>query len=109
MRTRVKGPACGIMKALISWLRQDEGGRVSLPLGSGDPPYATIVRINQEPWPPARGWSLMVRKLSALEDEFTWIADVAFLAEEAPHHLLSIGCEFELFEGFKKVAAGKAK
>lgn len=60
-----------------------------------------------EPWPPPVAWSLVVRKIAVLSHHFNWIAEVNFLMNEAPQHLLTGGTDFELFEGNKCVAYGR--
>ena len=67
-------------KALIEWSSREHGGRSKPPLGVGDPAYSTVVR---------------------------WVANVHFLAEEAPHGSLREGREFELYEGNKCIARGR--
>ncbi len=96
-------------KATIEWVPKEAGGRSKLPLGTGEPPYATVVRFPHlgEPWPPPVAWSLVVRKIDVLADPFKWMAEVHFLMNEAPHHLLTEGADFELFEGSKCVAHGR--
>jgi hypothetical protein len=95
-------------KALIDWIPKDQGGRTKPPLGVGFPPYATEVRFTDgERWPASEAWSLVVAKNESQSTEFTWIADVHFLVEGAPHSSLREGRAFELYEGNKCVARGK--
>jgi hypothetical protein len=97
-----------MMKAKIHWKTKAEGGRSALPLGTGSPPYATMVRFtgSNEPWPPENAWSLVVEKVEEPEP-FVWLANVHFLVPEAPHESLSKGRTFELYEGPKCVASGE--
>lgn len=95
------------MQATIYWRTPEEGGRRNLPLGEGEPPYATLVHLkgDEEPWPPKEAWSLVVRKTKQI-DPFTWHADVDFLVQAAPRGALISGKKFELYEGSKCVASG---
>ena len=96
-------------RATLEWIPKELGGRSKPPLGEGEPPYATVVRFPKsgEAWPPPVAWSLVVRKVDSVEEPFKWIAEVHFRVEEAPHHLLVAGTEFELFERSKCVARGR--
>jgi hypothetical protein len=96
------------MHARIYWKRKEEGGRTRPPAGVGTPAYATVVRFrdSQEPWPPPNAWSLVVKKVDEVGDEFTWVAIVHYLVNEAPQNELRAGREFELYEGGKCVASG---
>lgn len=96
------------MRAKIHWKTKEEGGRSALPLGTGSPPYATIVRFtnSNESWPPENAWSLVVEKIDEPEP-FVWLADVRFLMPKAPHECLKQGRTFELYEGSKCVASGQ--
>jgi len=85
------------MNATIEWIRTP-------PSGIGRP-YTTVAHFpncNYE-----GSWSLVVEKING-EDKH-WEAKVYFLAQEAPHHLLTHGAEFGLYEGFKCVANGQIK
>lgn len=94
-------------KALIEWIPKERGGRTRPPLGLGDPPYATVLRFTDEPWPHKAGsWSLAVAKIESMGDEYRWLADVHFVVDEAPHESLREGRAFELYEGSKCVARG---
>lgn len=96
------------MRAVIEWIRPEEGGRSAVPSGTGPRPYATLVRFpgSSEPWPPAKAWSLVVEKAEGL-NAFTWEAEVRFLEDDAPTELLISGRRFELYEGWKRVAVGE--
>jgi len=95
------------MKATIHWKTKEEGGRSAPPLGEGAPPYATIVRFleTDDSWPPENAWSLVVEKKLAL-DKYNWLAEVHFVAANAPSDRLSSGQKFELYEGNRCVAIG---
>jgi len=92
-------------RAVIDWLKPEEGGRTTLPLGGR---YATIARFDgQEGWPD-EAWTLVTALSAAPDDERRRsIATVHFLVEEAPHHLLRHGNRFELMEARRVVARGE--
>ncbi len=96
-----------MVRAHISWKTQDEGGRKTLPLGEGEPPYAAVIRFKGDngPWPPEIAWNLIVRKAEDLGSN-EWIANVEYKVDHAPHEDLVMGREFELYEGHKCVAEG---
>jgi hypothetical protein len=96
------------MLAKITWKRFEEGGRRRPPEGVGSPPYTTTVRFPDcnEPWPPANAWSLVIEKCLRDSSEYEWLADVRYLAHEAPHGEIRANHHFELYEGAKCVATG---
>ena len=96
-------------RARIEWLTREQEGRKQPPSGKvegGSHPYTTEVRFIPQAWPLSMGWSLVVEKDEAKSSNDTWLADVHFLAYDAPHDELSGGRQFELFEGRKCVARG---
>lgn len=94
-------------RAIVEWIAKDQGGRAKPPLGIGMPPYATVMRFTDEPWPPINGaWSLVVATNEQASTEYRWIASVHFLVQEAPHNSLIDGRAFELYEGNQCVARG---
>jgi hypothetical protein len=93
------------MRAVIDWMTSEQGGRRQPPTGDGSMPYSATVRFTGEPWPAPEAWSLVVRK-ARMEGPYRWVANVSFLVPEAPHHLLSQGNRFELYEGNRCVAHG---
>ena len=93
-------------KALIEWIPRGQGGRSKPPTGVGTPPYSTVIRFVDEPWPHPTGWSLVVAKDASRSTDDKWMADVHFLVEEAPHESLLEGRAFELYEGSRCVARG---
>lgn len=97
------------MRAVVEWIRKEQGGRSQPPAGVGLPPYATVVRFTdtEEPWPPPVAWSLVVEKDEAASEQYRWIADVRFLMKDAPHDSLRPGRVFELYEGNRLVARGR--
>jgi hypothetical protein len=96
-------------RAVVEWIPKEQGGRSQPPTGVGLPPYSTVVRFvdAEEPWPPPVAWSLVIEKDETSSEPYRWIADVHFLADEAPHGSLRQGREFELYEGNKRVARGR--
>ncbi len=95
-------------KAVIEWFTKDQGGRVRPPLGIEIPPYSTVVRFTDEPWPPTEcAWSLIVVKDGQSSTEFRWLAGIRFLMDDAPHDCLRTDRTFELYEGNKRVARGR--
>ncbi|MBA4029887.1 MAG: hypothetical protein C0478_03080 [Planctomyces sp.] len=77
------------------------------PSGEGPQPYISVVRFVDQPWP-SQGttWSLVISKDQESSSTHHWIATICFLVEKAPHHELSVGREFEIYEGAKRVALG---
>jgi hypothetical protein len=98
-----------MMRSVVEWIPKEKGGRSEPPAGVGSPPYATVVRFvdTEEPWPPPEAWSLVVEKIEALSEPYSWTANVRFLVDEAPHDSLREGSQFELYEGGKCVARGR--
>ena len=98
--------------AEIKWFRENEGGRRNLPLGTGFPPYHTVIEfISPTIMDTEKGhsvsWSLVVEKIKVQSDDYHWLASVRFLVEAAPHERLIPGVEFYLLEGAKRVARGR--
>lgn len=94
-----------VMKAEISWVPPELGGRAKPPIGAR---YVTVSRFDQdeEQWL-KDAWSLVLEKNEPSENPRVTIADVHFLAPNAPVHLLQEGAVFELYEGRRRVAIGK--
>jgi hypothetical protein len=97
-----------VRRAEIRWKTKEEGGRMSPPWGEGLPPYRTVVHFADEPddAPPFGSWTLVVQRVEPL-GPVEWLADVHFLVDEAPQHLLRAGAEFSLYEGRRRVADGQ--
>lgn len=70
--------------------------------------YVTVVRFEQEAakWP-KEAWSLIVEPVEAAIRPNCVVANVRFLAPDAPAHLLATGNRFELYEGRQCVATGE--
>ena len=93
--------------AVIDWLTLEEGGRKVPPTGEEPPIYWAVVElIGDEVEPQPNSWSLSARMIESENDGYRWKAAVQFRVDEAPHHLLTDGVQFELYEGPKKVATG---
>lgn len=93
------------VKAEISWVPKNEGGRDSPPLG---PRYITVARFEEEKEKyPKEAWSLVVEFSRMASESHELIADVSFLMDDAPDYLLHPGSKFDLFEGRKLVAKGE--
>ncbi len=94
------------VRAAVEWIPREQGGRREPPLGVGSPPYASVVRFTDAagPWPPPTAWSLAVEKDEAFSEPYRWIADVHFVADQAPHSSLRPGRQFDLYEGGRCVA-----
>ncbi|HEY5315521.1 MAG TPA: hypothetical protein VIK18_23525 [Pirellulales bacterium] len=93
------------MRAVVDWLKSDEGGRHQPPTGESVTPYSAVVRFAGEPWPTGAAWSLVVKKIQANAPN-SWVAAVHFLVPDAPQEMLSEGRTFDLYEGKKRVARG---
>lgn len=93
------------VKAEICWLSLEEGGREEPPSG---PSYSTVAKFEEyaDRWP-SEAWSIVAEFDESANDSMCITADVRFLAEGAPSHLLKSGQRFELYEGDKMVAVGK--
>ena len=91
-----------IKTAVIDWIPHDQGGRWAPPTGLR---YSTLVRFGSNAV--AGNWSLVVDLIRSLDGALRWLANVHFLVEEAPQHLLVSGAEFTLHEGWKCVAHGR--
>ena len=92
-------------KARISWLQENEGGRPRPPIG---PRYVTVVRfLDDETDFDGEAWSLVVELPETPDPPRQMIADVSFLVDDAPHHLIHSGSKFDLYEGSRIVATGE--
>jgi len=92
--------------ASIEWMAAAEGGRKAPPTGEG-PDYMTTARFGA--WTgnmPGEANFTLVAELVEKADAYHWRAKVAFLVDEAPHHLLQPGAKFEFYEGRRCVARG---
>ncbi|MDP5276185.1 hypothetical protein [Chengkuizengella axinellae] len=86
------------VKARVSFINKDSGGRVPPPEGTR---YAPIIRFEEL----HGNWSCVFICTPTKNKEMD--VEIGFLnREEAPNHLLIKGLEFELFEGTKKIAKG---
>ena len=91
-------------RAVISWVPFEEGGRAAPPTG---PVYSTVARFEDDVdnWPRS-AWSLVLRLVRPFRNARYQLAEVSFLNDAAPSHLLRRGSRFELLEGNRRVAKG---
>lgn len=93
-----------MVKAKVSWVPIEAGGRKSPPPG---PRYVTVARFDDDKNKyPKEAWSLVLEFSDVPDDSLSVVADVRFLVEDAPVRLLRQGSTFELYEGRKLVARG---
>lgn len=93
-----------VVKAQITWISHENGGRKNPPLVGTR--YCPIVIFNDMNEKNYNLWSADFI-CNEIDDNLNSIVDFAFLSEEAPISYLIHGNAFELFEGNKKVAFGK--
>ncbi len=95
-------------RAELRWRTSGARGRTFPPSGEGPTPYRTVVHFADEPEnaPAYDSWTLVVHRVESL-GPLEWLADVHFLVEEAPEHLLRAGAEFSLYEGRRCVGDGQ--
>lgn len=90
-------------KAMITWIRQENGGRKDPPeIGTR---YCPIVVFDAMVQNKDEFWSADFI-CTEVDEKMNSIVDFAFLVEDAPMELLVNGNKFNLFEGNKKVAFG---
>lgn len=95
------------VKAVVQWLRPEEGGRKAPPSG---PTYATVVGFGDAP--PnleEEAWSLVLEFQDQPDLELKQRVRVRFLSPEAPDELLHAGSDFQLYEGRQLVARGEVQ
>jgi hypothetical protein len=92
------------VKARITWLTPDQGGRSTLPSGLR---YSTVARFESQgaEWE-NDAWSLVVEFTEAPRFMPSHLAQVKFLVPEGPAELLTSGNGFDLLEGSRVVARG---
>jgi hypothetical protein len=56
---------------------------------------------------PQEAWTLVADIIGSPDESGNWQAQVHFLMENAPHHLIVDGAEFEYYEGRRRVACGR--
>jgi hypothetical protein len=91
------------VRALISWVPAEKGGRQNPPPG---PRYISPVRLFGKGGGTDGEWSLVVDFEKTFGDGLFTYATIRFLVPEAPHDLLADGARFELHEGRRLVATG---
>jgi hypothetical protein len=90
-----------VVEAHINWTPFEEGGRKHvLPVGMR---YCPIIVFELETTPETL-WSAEI--YNTMVDGNTSVADVSYLAGDAPHYLLQPGNKFCLYEGQRIVAEG---
>lgn len=92
-----------LVKARITWLAYEEGGRKNPPPAGTR--YCPIVIFSDMKNTHDELWSADFI-CTDVDDNNTSVVDFSFLAEDAPYEYLSIGNEFKLLEGNKKTAIG---
>lgn len=93
-----------VVKAQITWITQENGGRNKPPLPGTQ--YCPIVIFDDMEQNKNEFWSADFI-CTEIDDKMNSIVDFTFLVEDAPMDYLVKGNKFELFEGNKKVASGK--
>lgn len=91
--------------AVIHWTPADQGGRKAPPVG---PRYVAPAKFMAAAasWP-NEAWSLVADLVDSPDELGNWQAEVHFLMDNAPHHLLLNSAEFEFYEGKRCVGHGK--
>ena len=91
-----------IVNAIIRWICRENGGRVHPP--SGPIYYATCYFDAPVASRGINGWSVVLEFPESLNQPIMTKGTIRFLVDEAPHHLLKPGTQFEVYEGRKVVA-----
>ena len=90
-----------MVKAQINWTPVEIGGRKNImPIGMR---YCPIIVFDSEQSGDTL-WSAVVLNTS-IQDR-TSTADISYLSDKAPFHLLQSGSKFQLYEGPRMVAEG---
>ena len=90
-----------VVKARINWTPTESGGRLNiLPVGMR---YCPIIVFESEQSGDTL-WSIELYN-TAIEGR-TSVADISYLIDDAPQHLMKSGGEFLLYEGQRVVAKG---
>ena len=93
------------VKAKISWIPASAGGRKRLPRG---PIYSTVASFEDDWGQSPLSWSIIAEFLQAPDPKSgCTLANIRFLAPNAPLALLHPGSRFQLFEGPRLVATGE--
>lgn len=91
------------VRALLTWISSENGGRKCLPTG---PTYSTVARFDiQDNWP-EEAWSLWIDFEEIAKLETPQKVKIRFLLD-GPQILLSEGSRFALYEGSRVVARGE--
>jgi hypothetical protein len=94
------------VKAIVQWLRPEEGGRKAPPSGLT---YVTVAGFGDAPPNPDEAWSLVLEFQDQPDSELKQRVRVRFLSPEAPDELLFAGSDFQLYEGRQLVARGEVQ
>jgi len=91
--------------ARIQWTPTDQGGRNKPPVG---PQYMAPAKFAAAAasWP-QEAWTLVADLMGGPDESGDWQAEVHFLMDNAPQHLIVDGAEFEFYEGRRCVARGR--
>ena len=92
-----------IVKAQITWIKYENGGRKNPPLAGTR--YCPIVIFNKIKGETGEIWSADFI-CTEVDENLRSIVEFTFLSEDAPINCLVKRNQFELFEGNKKVASG---
>jgi len=93
-----------IVKAQINWIKPEKGGRKNiLPVGMR---YCPIIVFESEQTNKTL-WSAEIYNTEI--NERTSIADLSYLVDDAPYHLLKTKNKFSLYEGQNIIAEGIIK
>jgi hypothetical protein len=90
------------VKAEINWTPESEGGRKKvMPVGMRYCPVIVAKPLEIT----GSTWSVAIINKSI--DGLFSTADLSFMSPDAPHETLTVGLEFDLYEGQNLVASGK--
>lgn len=92
-----------IIKAKISWISKERGGRESFPTNDLYGPQIKITKPLDKSIKKVN-WSLIVKIIEVINEKET-ISEIKYLSDDAPDNLYK-GVEFELYEGSRLVATG---
>lgn len=91
------------MIAAIRWIELEEGGRQGIPEGCS---YVAPACFDGHSRFPDCSWSLRIETTSGQKFALTDRVIVQFLVRNAPHHWLTVGTSFSMYEGRRKVVEG---
>jgi hypothetical protein len=92
------------VRVRFRWTIGPEKGNVRPPSG---PTYSTVINLEgRTPGWPNEAWSAVVESIEGADPDGNMNANMRFLVQHAPHHLLTTGAKFELLAGAEVVARG---